>query len=390
MVDQWRAGDDLRDRPSHKHTDRAYRREPSPVSSRRAPPPTREGKSRGGDKAVATSSSTSNHRDRSREDKRDRGRARSPSPKPRPQLDSHPTKRVRNPLEEKIERAQKRERDEISGPPQPKRRRTRSPSPSHSHRLSKPKRRDSRSRDRSDRIERSGRPVERAFSPRRSPHRESRTDRGLELPATDSYVPSTRRRRSRTPPPRKERRSSPVRRSRSPKPRLDVRRGRERSRERERKPSPLPKSRKQVRSRSPAPKNSSPPPQKPNRKERKKMQQPTRPIQSIVGDRPASPLRPIPSFDADNGPGPMDNNTQMREQFPMHGMRAADFQNRPPRPHLDTRQPQSYAGSPQYMTPTSSHHGSPQSGSPYSGGRGGWGGQPQFHPHHGYVTLHLC
>lgn len=74
--------------------------------------------------------------------------------------------------------------------------------------------------------------------------------------------------------------------------------------------------------------------------------------------RPQSPPRPIPSFDA-NGqpPGP----------YPMHA-------SRPSRLQLNTQHP--HSASPQW-TPVSSHHGSPQSASPYGHGRGGWTGQPQ-------------
>lgn len=110
----------------------------------------------------------------------------------------------------------------------------------------------------------------------------------------------------------------------------------------------------------------------------RKMQS-TRPIQSILDDeiaRPPSPPRPIPSFDDSNGAG----DSHLGQAFPMHGMKAVDIHpnNRRVPPHIDTRQP--FAPSPQYMTPTSSHHGSPQSGSPYSHGRGGWVGQQQhFH-----------
>ncbi|OXV09278.1 hypothetical protein Egran_02957, partial [Elaphomyces granulatus] len=116
----------------------------------------------------------------------------------------------------------------------------------------------------------------------------------------------------------------------------------------------------------------------------------TRPIQSIVDDsnRSPSPLRPIPSFDADNAGDHLDGESRMREAFPMHGMRASDVhggKQRPPRPHIDTRQ---FSTSPQYVTPTSSYQGSPQSGSPYSGGRGGWSGQSHFPGQHGQLHGH--
>lgn len=108
----------------------------------------------------------------------------------------------------------------------------------------------------------------------------------------------------------------------------------------------------------------------------KKMQSSTHPIQSILDDntRPPSPPRPIPSFDSDSH-----DSGGVRETFPLHGMKANEVHGaiRPGRPQVDTRQ--SYSTSPQW-TPTSSHHGSPQSGSPFSHGRGGWGGQQQhFH-----------
>ena len=118
----------------------------------------------------------------------------------------------------------------------------------------------------------------------------------------------------------------------------------------------------------------------PGRRDRKgrKMQSSTRPIQSILDDQPRqpSPPRPIPSFDDSNG----SIDAHHGQAFPMHGMKATDMHptHRRVPAHIDTRQ--SFGTSPQYMTPTSSHHGSPQSGSPYSHGRGGWGGQQQhFH-----------
>lgn len=118
----------------------------------------------------------------------------------------------------------------------------------------------------------------------------------------------------------------------------------------------------------------------------KKMQPSTRPIQSILDDspHPPSPPRPIPSFDSDSHTSGI-----ARDIFSMHGMKSNDVHgaNRPARPQqIDTRQ--TYSTSPQW-TPTSSHHGSPQSGSPFNHGRGGWGGQPQhFHGQPGLVRSH--
>lgn len=107
----------------------------------------------------------------------------------------------------------------------------------------------------------------------------------------------------------------------------------------------------------------------------KKMQPSTRPIQSILDDRPPSP-RPIPSFDSDSydsggGGG--------REAYSMHGMKSGEMHGsiRSGRaPQIDTRQP--YSTSPQW-TPTSSHHASPQSGSPFSHGRAAWNGPSQHY-----------
>lgn len=104
---------------------------------------------------------------------------------------------------------------------------------------------------------------------------------------------------------------------------------------------------------------------------------PTQPIQSMA-DGPArspSPPRPIPSFDADNARGPGEGPANLPDAFPMHGMRAFDphsgQRHRPSRAHT-------YTTSPQYATPTSGQHGSPPPGSPYSGGRGNWVGQPPY------------
>lgn len=115
----------------------------------------------------------------------------------------------------------------------------------------------------------------------------------------------------------------------------------------------------------------------------KEMQSSTHPIQSILDEstQPPSPPQPIPSFDSDSHSG------GVRETFPSHGMKATELHAgiRPGRPQVDTRQP--YSTSPQW-TPTSSHHGSPQSGSPFSRGRAGWTGQQQhFHGQQRYSHL---
>ncbi len=108
----------------------------------------------------------------------------------------------------------------------------------------------------------------------------------------------------------------------------------------------------------------------------KEMQSSTHPIQSILDEstQPPSPPQPIPSFDSDSHSG------GVRETFSSHSMKTTELHTgiRPGRPQVDTRQ--SYSTSPQW-TPTSSHHGSPQSGSPFSRGRAGWTGQQQQHFH---------
>lgn len=115
----------------------------------------------------------------------------------------------------------------------------------------------------------------------------------------------------------------------------------------------------------------------------KEMQSSTHPIQSILDEstQPPSPPQPIPSFDSDSHSG------GVRETFSSHSMKATELHAaiRPGRPQVDTRQ--TYSTSPQW-TPTSSHHGSPQSGSPFSRGRAGWTGQQQhFHGQPRYSNL---
>lgn len=115
------------------------------------------------------------------------------------------------------------------------------------------------------------------------------------------------------------------------------------------------------------------------------MQQPTQPIQSVLDNAPREPKR-APSHESQSG----GQDAHLRQHFPMHGMKVTDIppntaSTRPIPPHIDTRQ--QYAPHSQYATPTSSHHGSSHSGSPYSQGRGGWAGyqQPpqQYIGHHG-------
>lgn len=103
------------------------------------------------------------------------------------------------------------------------------------------------------------------------------------------------------------------------------------------------------------------PPGNDGSREEKRMQS-THRIQVLDStSRPQSPPRPIPSFDT---------NSQASGSYPMHANRASQLQVNTQHPH---------SASPQW-TPTSSHHGSPQSASPYGHGRGGYSGQPpQYH-----------
>lgn len=221
----------------------------------------------------------------------------------------------------------------------------------------------------------------RARSPASNSNRpSSSTRRGFlssrEIPQSDhkppvhNYQRSTREwasrkeRGSRTTKYRRDSRS----RDRSPPRYQDTRR----RRREHRSSSPAESKRKRKHSRSPINSERAP-------SERSRMQSSTRPIQSILdeGSRPPSPPRPIPSFDSDSHDS---GGGGLRETFTMHSIKASEMHGsiRSGRSqHIDTRQP--YSASPQW-TPTSSHHGSPQSGSPFSHGRGAWSGPSQhFH-----------
>ena len=322
-------------------------------------------------------------------------------------------------------------------------RRERSASPDDRRSHKKHYTRRSRSRDRGHKATDSvDRRRDRAYSPQHKSRREYESVThsrpvSRERPILDSYVPLARSRRSRSPlrdnpSPRSSRRRSPspVRASRRSEndPRRRQRSGKLSSRKFERSnlllrdreqdlraPSPVRQKRFEKHSR----RSISRPPvkershkrrrlssQSPRRSEQRdlkhstrsrhssqarlwspsqnqehdsKMHSSTRPIQSILDEQPRqpSPPRPIPSFDdANNGAG----NQHLNQGFSLHSVKAGEMPPHSHRripPHIDTRQ--SYGTNPQYVTPTSSHHGSPQSGSPYSHGRGGWAGQPHYH-----------
>jgi hypothetical protein len=360
MRDQWRAEEDARHRPGSRHrtTDKSDRRP-------RSPPPVRreDSKDRYQGRGIAGTESyrPSRDRERSRDSRKHKHRRVSPSPQRHTKSKPAEPKRLR-PLEERITHPS----NKPAANPH-KRRRTRSPSPARSDRYVPSPRRHSRSRDRLDRRDRRAVGTDRAFSPRRaSPIRSARPERRAVTPTLDTYIPSHRNRdRSRTPAARHRRN----RHSRSPRRESPVRISRrERGRGTERKPRDSSRSPVRPRSsRNQSPRNES--------RSGRKMHS-TQKIQSIMDDpnRPPSPSRPMSHYQPSNH-DPMDGRPPMRGGYSHHNN--MNHQNRPPRPApVDTRQP--FAGSPGFVTPNSSYHGSPQSGSPF-GNRGGWGGQQQFH-----------
>ena len=418
---QWRSDDSVRSTRDRREREPSDHRPRSPVRARR-----REGSSDVGlrIKGRATEGhgrrGTSRHRERSRSPARPTHRVSSRSPRRRPIGEG--SKRTRELSEERhIKRSHHRD----SSPPSSSRRHLRSISPHHRPRHSgyeRRRRRRSPSPQYTDRrVISSDRRLERLHSPLKSPRRDKfhhtrdRVSDPSERSAGDSYVPTSRRDRARSPESREKYRSTPSRRH-SPSPPLRSSRRdqhsikyqepRGSSHTRDRKSSPEHKIRKHY-SRETSPhrgageisrsskrfektrprtlnhsatkseehnkSRQSSPHSRRDRSEGTTMQPSTRPIQSILDEQPRqpSPPRPIPSFDDSTGSG----DAHMREAFPMHGMKANDLHSNHRRGpgHIDTRQ--SYATSPQFMTPTSSHHGSPQSGSPYNHGRGGWGGQ---------------
>lgn len=361
MRDQWRAEEDARHRPEFRHrtADKFDRRS-------RSPPPVRrehsEDRYRGRDLAGTESYRPSQDRERPRDSKRRIHRRLSPSPAPGRQPKSKEAEpKGGRPLAERIT-------DPRDQPPvhSHKKRRTHSPSPTRTGRYNPSPRRQSRSTDRLDRRDRRVAATDRPSSPRRtSPLRPSRPDRGVDNPKLDTYVPLRRKRdRSRSPPPRHRRRHSrSPRRESSPRP---SRRDRQRN-----VPRQTHHSRSPIRRKALSPHNES--------KHRNKMHS-TQKIPSIMDDtnRPSSPSRPGSHYQHSNHDA-MDGRPSMRGGYSHNNMMQHNRSTRPS--PADSRQP--YAGSPGFVTPNSSYHGSPQSGSPFGSNRGGWGGQQQFHGHQG-------
>lgn len=417
MRDQWRAGDDHKDRNRPRNRVTHDRRNISPG----APQVTDVGlkiKGRATVDSVPDSPTDSKRFERVNALAGDRSRGSSGSPSRQRPRDNE---LLPPPRESSADRFPERPRRQDEGGQIGRRRKTRSRSPQREIFGSREERRRHRSPShsgRTDTFPTSSRRRERAISqPRltRGDHYSSTyTDlSGAPSRYGDSYVPGPRL-RSRSPPPSfvHPRYTPPHRRPRSrdrpprlrrtspgssrPKRRSPPRRGFKKESESTSssyRPAPRTRnsprghkepSRPQYQLQSPSrggsvnPEKGRRSPQSPVEREgargRTKMQSSTRPMQNTINDgsRPSSPPRPIPSYEA-----APHNSGMISEAFPLHGMKASDVHgaHRPSRPaHLNTQQP--YSTSPQW-TPTSSHHNSPHSGSPFSQGRGGWGGQQQ-------------
>lgn len=418
MRDQWRAGDDHRDSNRRRDTGTDDRRKISPA-------PTRERDVGLKIKGRAAADSAPDSPPESRRSERDktlgRDRARRSSRSPARRRPRH-EELVQRPQESSGDRYSERSRHRDEGGQVDRRRRSRSRSPQRESFAFREERRRLRSpihSGRTDTFRPSSRRRQRSISPPRSNRGDRYSSVYTDLSGTagrfgDSYVPGPRL-RSRSPPPvlLNSRHTPP---HNSPRSRDKLPRSRRISPERprsERRPSPgrgpkresestafsyrrLPRTANSPRrhqatirhqNQSPSPLRGGSrkagkrrrSPQSPAEREgarggRTKMQSSSRPIQNNINDgsRPPSPPRPIPSYEP-----PTHHPAMISEAFPLHGMKASDVHgtHRPSRPpHLNTQQ--SYSTSPQW-TPTSSHQNSPHSGSPFSQGRGGWGGQQQ-------------
>lgn len=414
MRDQRRAGDDHNEDIHHRERGRRAREERSPAASDRR----RQGDSGLKIKGIAkpelrTQSSRKSESRRGTEKPRATQRS-SRSPQRRDKAEG-PPKRTRRPSIEGLpDRQSHRYKDDSVA----KRGRTDSRSPLQSPRY-KDERRRSRSPAKPSRTDRgpSSRLRDRAYSPLRSPrvdHYSSARDDAAAASRTalDSYIPSNRPRRSRTPL-RDEYRPAPSRR-RSPSP-ISRQRPRERSlipargrsppqRQRQprnnrdieaepraphsrqhsdsrrephrlkRKSDPLPTQEEANQASKRLKRSRSPYDRERRRTEGRRMQSSGRPIQSILDNdsRPPSPPRRIPSFDTD-----YHGSAAGAVAYSVH-----DASRRPP--PVDTRH--QYSPSPQW-TPVASHHGSPHSASPYGQGRGAWAGQTtQYQGQPGYVV----
>ena len=393
MRDQWRAEDDR----SARHRDRATERpRKSPSASRRRDRSTGGLRIRGRaaddtyslshkhtsvSKGTAAGSRREVARNRSRSTRRERGDERPRGPRDPSDHPGKPRARYRD--EEDLARHRRRSRSR--SPPgqyfdyRDREERRRPASPPHL------------------RTEKGYRPSSQRTERAHSPPTTSRGDHYTSASRLgDSYIPSSRQ-RSPSPPLRERRHkdfSLALHRSRS---RDRCKRYQEASLTSPRRPSPRPRARSPPRgeksasiyrprprsphsrkdrkeSRSPLHTESHHPRhQKSRSPDRKRSRRKRSRDTSMQHSQSTSPPRPIPSFDASN----QHRGVPANQTYPLHGMKANDVHG-PPRqmrpPRVDTRQP--YSTSPQW-TPTSSHHGSPNSASPYGQVRGGWGSQPQ-------------
>ena len=440
QIDQWRPEESsIRDRDRERPLERSDSRERSPAARRGRDDHDRNTKRSqpGFGRLPSSKHSRARSRERSRSRSRTRRRSRSRgrhSPSPRGSRDDlYRPSRGRTPSVERVSHTHRHRRH--NSPPSTKRRRSLTPSPPRDN-SKRTKRRRSRSVERSPSRSRqpdsSRRVTDRAYS-----SRPPRTDRAVtRRPSPDSYIPSSTRRRSRSadshyrPPPKHRKRSitpdkKPTsRREESPRrysPRRHYNRrhtpsveGKDRSYKeasekdlnRSRGLSSRP-SRAFNRSRSPRYRQSPSRPARrssprPLRREKEPSHEPRssrlsprrRPSRSPpalesrasarTDNKEREHTKPGPgnkSFSRRNSPRPISSDTsdtqksadgdvKMRDPYPTQG--------RPPRPPADTRS--NFSHSPPYMTPTQI---SPQSQSPYSNARGGWGGQPHYGSHQG-------
>ena len=410
MRDQWRADDDDRHHAHRIGKERSHRTTHSPAPRSRHPEAADSGlriKGRAvGETAARKSSPAVEQSKSSRRTEEVKGHHPSSS-------QAHSAKPKRDLADDRPSDRHTLRETRLRSPS--RRRRTRSPTPERkSHTATRHRRKERSPAQPSSDLEKERKDKHRISEKRlterardKSPYR--KRSYSPERLASDSYIPSSQRRRSRSPGPRhryledshRRRSRSPVRHSkyrdedysssrrdrdtsprrrRSPVPsdRYDYRRraaSPDRRRpaldNRRRSRSPLPRARERARHSSPKRSYRSRSRSRDRGYKRDRMNHSTRPIQSILDDPPRrhTPPRRIPSFDDVHG----GNTSHHGQQFNMHGGKP----DRRHPPNIDTRQ--SYATSPQYMTPTSSHHATPHSGSPYNQGRGGWQGQQQYY-----------
>ena len=374
MRDQWKAEDDHRDqkywrgrsRSGSRSRDKPGRRHGSPEPPLQRRRTSKRDHISDRDRTIDTGRSTTGYRPSSRlYPERNRRRSRSIE---RYQPVSREVERPQDISSADTYKPQHHRESEDRRPA--KDHKARSPSRSRNHPHQPFRSRRSRSPTRSGRVNKHEKREKRPLRSRSPLYKENRSGRREDIPPADSYLPK-REVRQRSPPTRRKgrRAPSPIH-SHEPSPRRRIR-SRSTSRHRSSAVSRIYRedSAEFCDSRSSTP----PPSSKPSGgKRRPNMYPSARPIQSVVNDRNAP--RPIPSFDSQNTHDPMDGDAQIRESYPMHGMRS---NSRPHRPPIDTRS--NYSQSPSYVTPNNSHHTSPQSGSPFAGGRGNWSGQQQYH-----------